>query len=176
MAKRYGKKKAWKTVGAIALVAAVCVGATAGIGALVNKDEDGFEKVYVRYAVGGLDESGKYEETDAALYTKDGFDVENRETVYADIDFDSTITYQMYFYGENDTFLESTSVLTDDYTATVPEGAITCRVEITPIWSEDTEEDDQKVTIFNKGGFADQLKLHVSEEIEDTKADSSSDK
>ena len=161
MAKRYGKKKVWKTVGTIALAAVVCVGAVAGIGALVNRNDDGFEKVHVSYEIGGLDASGKYEETKATLYTKEGFDVTDMETVFADIDFNSTISYQLFYYGENDTFIESTSVLTDDYKDDVPEGALTCRVEITPIWKEDTKADDQKVTWLNKGGFADQLKLSV---------------
>lgn len=169
MARNYGKKKVWKTVGIIALAAVLVAGATAGIAALANKSDDGFEKVSVRYEVGGLNESGKYEETEGSLYTKNGFDVEDVATVYADIDFDSTISYQLYFYGENDTFIEATEVMTEDYKGDVPEGTLTCRVEITPVWSEDTEKDDQKVTWLNKVGFADQLEISVeaAEEVEE---------
>lgn len=166
MARKYGKKKIMKTVGIIAVVAVLAVGAVAGLGALTNEPQEGFENVSVNYAIGGLDASGKYEETEASLYTKAGFDVENRETVYADVDFDTTITYQLYFYGEYDAFISATETLDGDHSASVPDGALTCRVEITPIWSEDTEEEDQKVTWLNKGGFADQLKLQVSEAVE----------
>lgn len=162
MARNYGKKKVWKTVGIIALAAVLVAGATAGIANLANKNEDGFEKVSVKYEVGGLDDSGKYVETEDSLYTKEGFDVEGK-MVYADIDFDSTITYQLYYYGENDEFISATEIMTEDYKGDVPEGTLTCRVEITPVWSEDTEKDDQKVTWLNKGGFADQLKLNVKD-------------
>ena len=163
------KKKTWKTVGIIALAAVLVVGATAGIATLANKNEDGFEKVSVKYEIGGLTEAGVYEESEATLYTKEGFDVEEMATVSADIDFDSTISYQLFYYGENDEFISATEVLTEDTKAEIPEGALTCRVEITPIWSEDTEEDDQKVTWLNKGGFADQLTLSVkaAEEAEE---------
>ena len=167
---KYGKKKTWKTVGIIALAAFLTAGAVAGIAALVNRgNDDGFEKVSVKYEVGGLDDDGKYEESKATLYTKVGFAVEDVETVYADIDFDSTISYQLFYYGEHDAFIEATEVMTEDYKDTVPEGALVCRVEITPLWDEDTEEDDRKVTWLNKGGFADQLEISVkaAEEAEE---------
>lgn len=156
------KKKTWKTVGIIALAAVLCVGATAGIAALANKNEDGYEKVAVKYEIGGLTDSGKYEEGEKTLYTKAGFDVEDK-TIFADIDFDSTISYQIFYYDENDDFVSKSEVMTVDYTAEVPEGAVFARVEITPIWSADTEKDEQKVTWLNKGGFADQLKLNVKD-------------
>ena len=162
MARKSGKKNVGKTVGIIALAAVLVVGATAGIAALVNHEDDGFDKVSVRYEFGGLNDSGKYVESEATLYTKEGFEVEGR-TVFADIDFDAQITYQLFYYDENDAFIESTAVLTDDYKEEAPDGAIYARVEITPVWSEDTKKDDQKVTWLNKGGFADQLKLNVSE-------------
>lgn len=166
------KKKTWKTVVTVALAVLLMGGATAGVVALANRTDDGFEKVSVSYDVGGLNAEGKYEETESALYTKKGFDVEGK-TVFADIDFDAQITYQLFYYGENDTFIESTSVLTDDYKAEAPEGALTCRVEITPIWGEDVEAEDQKVTWLNKGGFAGQLDLSVKA-VETVESSSSS--
>lgn len=160
MAKYRVKKKTWKTVFTVALAALLLGGATAGAVALVDRNDDGFEKVSVSYDIGGLNAEGKYEETDGALYTKTGFDVEGK-TVFADVDFDAQITYQLFYYGENDTFIESTAVLTDDYKAEAPEGALTCRVEITPIWGDDVKAEDQKVTWLNKVGFTGQLELSV---------------
>ena len=161
------KKKTWKTICAIALATVVVVGATAGIANLANTNEDGYEKVAVKYEIGGLTSNGKYEESEKTLYTKAGFNVEDK-TVFVDIDFDATVQYQLFYYNENDEFLSATEVMTVDYTAEAPEGAVTCRVEITPVWSEDTEKDNQKVTWLNKGGFTDQLKLNVKDvEVEE---------
>ena len=160
MAKKFRmKKKNWKTIGAIAIAAVCVVGATAGLANLAGED-NGYDKVSVAYVVGGLNDSGKYVETEETLYTKDGFDVEGKE-VYADIDFDANIEYQLFFYDDNDEFIESSDVLTGDYTMTAPDEAVICRVEITPVWSDETEKGDQKVTWLNKGGFANQLKLNV---------------
>ena len=159
--KYYNKKKTLKNVGAIALAAIACVGIAAGLGMAANESEDGFDKVHVNYAIGGLDAVGKYEKAEDTLYTKNGFSVEDKATIFADIDFDSTISYQLFFYGENDEFISATEVLTEDYTEAIPDGALTCRVEITPIWGDDVEEENQKVTLLNKYGYANQLKLSV---------------
>lgn len=167
---KYKTKQTLKTIVSAILAVVVVGGAVGMIAGLLNKD-DGFEKVSVSYDIGGLNAEGKYEETDGALYTKTGFDVEGK-TVFADVDFDAQITYQLFYYGENDTFIESTAVLTDDYKAEAPEGALTCRVEITPIWGEDVKAEDQKVTWLNKVGFAGQLDLSVKA-VETEKSSSS---
>ena len=162
MARKYYKKKVnLKMVGAIALASLTSVAAIAGIGALANKSEDGYKKVNAVYAIGGLDDSGNYVESDGTIYTKHGFNVEDMDTVYADIDFDSTISYQLFYYGENDVFISASTVYTDDIKHDVPEGALTCRVEITPIWGEDVKKDNQKVSWLSKGDYASQLKLSV---------------
>lgn len=164
------KQKTWITVGAVALATLVTAGAIAGIVALVNngEEDDGLKKVSVAYEIGGLTDDGAYEKSNYTLYTKDGFDCGVR--VYADIDFDANITYQLFYYGKNDVFIEATDVQTGDYDETVPDGAITCRVEITPVWDDDVKEEDKVIGWFDKGGYTDQLKLKIepAAEVEET--------
>ena len=168
--KYYGKKKTLKMVGAIAGAVVLTLGAVAGVNALVENSDD-TERVFVNYAIGGLNATdGKYEESEKTLYTEKGFSVEDKSAVVADIKFNATVSYQLFYYGENDTFISASEVLTEDSTDEVPEGALTCRVEITPIWGSDVKNDDKKVTVLNKTGFASQLKLSVeaAEEVEET--------
>ena len=177
MAKKniFKNKKTWQTVGICALAAVVVAGAIAGISALANNGEDdGFERVNVGYEVGGLTDSGIYEKSEYTLYTKNGFDVEDK-TVSVDINFDANITYQLFFYDENDEFIEgsATTVLTTDYKADAPADAVTCRIEITPVWDEDVKDDDKKIGWLDKGGYASQLTVSVADietETEDSSA------
>ena len=169
------KQKTWITVGAAVLGAVVLVGAVAGVAALANgKEDDGFKRVNVGYEVGGLTDVGVYEKSEYTLYTKNGFDVEGK-TVSIDINFDANITYQLFFYDENDEYIadSATDVLTVDYKADAPTDAVSCRIEITPVWDEDVKDDDKKIDWFEKVGYTSQLTVSVADietETEDSSA------
>ena len=168
------KQKTWITVGAAVLGAVVLVGAVAGVAALANgKEDDGFKRVNVGYEVGGLTDVGIYEKSEYTLYTKNGFDVEGK-TVSVDINFDANITYQLFFYDEKDEFIEgsATTILTTDYKEDAPENAVTCRIEVTPVWDDDVKDEDKKIGWLDKAGYAHQLTVSVADvETEDSSAE-----
>lgn len=153
----------WKTViltvVSVALVAALAV---TGI-TLFNKkdkDEDGFYTVDLNFSVGGLNVDGTYKETDGSLYTKEAIEA---DTVKVALEFDSNIKYTLYFYDEFDGFISGGVELGKGSETKLPEGATHFRVVITPVWGEDVEAEDQKITILNKNSYIKQLTVSITD-------------
>ncbi len=117
------------------------------------------------FTIGGLTEIGTYEETNETLYTKEAIEIDDAFRVK--LTFDSTIKYQVFFYDELDTFIESTEVYTASSNPIIPEGATHFRVEITPIWDAELKADERVISVFDIHKYAKQLKV----EVVDTKAE-----
>lgn len=154
-----------------ALLAALCV-TCVSIFTKKDKDSDGYVEVIPKFSIGGLKNDGTYEDTDASLYTKDAISAQNVKIV---LEFDSTVTYQLFFYDEFDNFISAGVALGKGSETEVPDGATAFRIELTPVWDEDVEEDDQKVTLLNKGSFTKQLTVKVIELEEAEDADNTTD-
>lgn len=138
-----------------------------GIGALVshfvsNKaDDNGRVEVNLSYEIGGLTAYGKYEETKESIYTKEAFKCDG---LYIEPEFDSTITYQVFFYDSLGNFVSSTASLEGYYTETIPAGSSYARIVITPKWDKGTAADDKKINIFQINKYAKQLNVKVIKE------------
>lgn len=158
--RRNGKLKKF-VAGALAVV--LGVGAIAGISALVSNkaDDDGKVKVNPSYSIGGLDDQGKYVESDATLYTKDAFECQG---LTIKPNFDSNVQYEIFFYDEVGQFIESTGVLATTYDDKVPFFASRARLEITPVWADDVKEDEQVIKWYNKHQWTNSLEIKVDEE------------
>lgn len=159
---KYKTKNVLKKVLSIGLACVIGVGAIAGISALANKsDDDGKVKINPSYSIGGLDDQGKYVESDATLYTKDAFECQG---LTIKPDFDSNVKYQIFFYDEMGEFVNATSVLENAYTSAVPVKATHARLELTPVWSDDVKEKDRVIKWHNKNQWTDNLEIRVNEE------------
>lgn len=162
---RFRKKGTWKKILAGALAIVLGVGAIAGISTLIgNKaDDDGKIVVNPKWSIGGLDDQGKYEESDATLYTKDAFECQG---LTVKPNFDSNVKYQIFFYDELGEFVSKTNVMENSYTGSLPTFATHARLEVTPIWDEDVKEKDQVIKWYNKHKWEGQLEIKVNEEQE----------
>ncbi len=105
------------------------------------------------FSIGALDENGKYLKSDKSIYTKSGIGCQGLKVAP---EFNSTVSYEIFFYGEDGEFLSKTGARTNTFVASeVPFFAETARVVITP---NDTKE---TINIFEISKFANQLEIRV---------------
>lgn len=154
-------KRKGKRILSIVLLVGLLVGAVAVVSAIAgrNKADDGYDLVNVDFDRGGLDASGKYEKSKKSIYTENAFECGSELKVK--IDFDSNVTYQVYFYNESDSFISSSDEYTKTEVVEIPEGATHARLLVTPIWEADVEKDDQIVRLWNVNKYAKQLKVMI---------------
>ncbi len=154
------KKNWW-----IYLIVGVLVCALAGgiIYACVAASSDGKVKTKKisasEFSLGGLDANGKYVETKESIYTKDAFECQGLTVTP---EFESQVTYQIYFYDSTGEFLFKTESLEKAFTDEVDIMATYARIVITP----NADENGETVTmnVFNKSKYAKQLTIKVNKE------------
>ena len=157
-------KKFLKGAGLTALGLGVIFAGASLIKNVAEDKESTTEKINLTYEVGGLNDLGKYVEDDGTLYTKNAFECKG---LTIDIDFDTNVSYQVFFYTEDDVFVESTDVLTDDYKIDVEDENIThARIEITPNWDmlEVEKDEDQVIKWYETYKYSKQLKVSVDKD------------
>lgn len=102
------------------------------------------------YMIGALDEEGKAADGDASIVTRNALTTDGLKVELAE---DATVTYELFFYDEDDAFISSTGALATDFLGlTTPLNAETAKIVITP-----TEDEDGKVSLTEVWGYADQL-------------------
>ncbi len=144
----------------IILVVVLCLvvlGGVAGVVAWTQSDKyDTKDLSYIgMYEVGGLDSAGNYMSTNASIYTKKPIECQGLNCY---LDFDSTISYQLYFYDQNNEFVHTTGRLTGTFVEeAMPFFAKYVRIVITP-------NDDDKVTSLEIVKYAKQLNISVNRE------------
>lgn len=106
------------------------------------------------YSIGTIDETGEYAEGDTAIYLRNRITTDGLKCELAD---DAQIKYQLFFYDADGAFLEASEELTSDWNGSVPEGAESVKIMITP-----TEDEDGKVSLIEVLGYADQLTVTVN--------------
>ena len=107
------------------------------------------------YIIGTLDDEGAAEEGNASIVTRNAFTVDGLKVEIAD---DATVTYTLYFYGEDDTFISKTDALTEDFDGSaIPENAETAKIVITP-----TDDDDSTVDLTEVLGYSGQVTVTVN--------------
>ena len=151
-------KKTWKNVLIIGLAVITLVGAIVGLSALFRKSEETTKEINPTYAVGGLTENGAYLETEESIYTEDAFECQGLDI---ELDFRSNVSYRVFFYDVRNDFLSSTAKLTSNYDeTTTPVIARYARIVITP-------NEDNKISWYEKSGYANQLTISVNKEQDD---------
>lgn len=142
------------------LIIVLCLAVVGGIfGVVAWTQSDKFDQKDLsflgKYDVGGLDSNGNYMSTNASIYTKKPIECQG---LNCNLVFDSTISYQLYFYDQNNEFVHTTGKLTGTFTEDgVPFFAKYVRIVITP-------NDDDKVTSMEVVKYAKQLKVSANRE------------
>lgn len=150
----------WKSLLAAILCIGVIVGAGFGIASIFKPDKVDDFVTYTtlpvtKFRVGGLDGNGNYMNTDQSIYTKDAFECQGLNCT---LDFDNEISYQVYFYDQNNEFVHTTGRLTGAFVQdSVPFFAKYARIVITP-------NDDNKVSMLEVMKYAKQLKVTIYRE------------
>ena len=159
--KKILRKLKKSTVMSVVLIVGLLVSAVGGIAALVGRDkaDEGYDLAKASFERGSLNDSGVYTETKGSIYTKEALEYGNG--VKIKLDFDSDVSYQIFFYDENDDFVEKTGVLTKTAVSTCDEAA-SFRIVVTPLWSSDVEKDDQIVRAWQVNKYAKQLTVMVA--------------
>lgn len=140
----------------VVLILAAVGGGTAGIISLVDSDNFDTKNISdLSFGVGGLDSTGKYMSTDKSIYTKDAFECQG---LSVSLEFDSEISYQIYFYDQNNDFVHTTGKLESAFVSdSIPFFAKYARIVITP-------DDDEKVTTLEVLKYSKQLNAKVNRE------------
>lgn len=154
MLKLTGKTKLIVTIVAAVLALSLIIGLIVALTGRKKADE-GFEFASVSFERGGLDESGKYVETKASILTEKAFDC--GEAVKVEIDFKSNVTYEVFFYDENGTFVSSEERSVTALVET-PDGATLARIVVTPEWEDDAKE---VIRLWKVNNYAKQLTVMV---------------
>ena len=152
-----------KNVVSAVLAIAILLGVASLIGGLTRADDEERVKVHPTFSVGGLNEVGKYVESEGTLYTKEAFECQGLDI---DVDFEKTIYYEVFFYTAKGEFLSSTEKTNENSSPSLPENATHARIVITPDWDllEITKEKEQVVKWYEVAKYANQLEIKVNEE------------
>ncbi len=139
----------------VGLVASTIVGA---------QDESDYKTVNLSWDVGGINDTGVYDkEIEDSIYTMKRLDCTDIHLV---ADFNSDISYKVFFYDENDTFLtmvtnEGLELLIEN--EEFPGNAAGVRIVITP-----NSDENGEIGLFEKYEYANQLTVKVrTEEADD---------
>ncbi len=153
--KRSFSKKDWRNVAITVVVVLLTFAVVAGVASFFDSHT---KTIYPTFYVGGIDETtGEHVETDGSIYTRKSFDCEG---LVVELDFDSHVTYQVFYYDELDNYISASSVYEKGAELDVPENAVSARIVVTPIWDElNVEEDDQNIKWYDVSEYANQLKI-----------------
>ena len=130
-------KRDWKNLLITAVVAILTLTLVSGVTTLFKADTKTIHPVFI---VGGIDEyNGEHVDTKGSIYTKDAFECKG---LAVQLDFDSHVTYQAFFYDNLDNFISASPVYEKGAELDVPEDAVYARLEVTPIWEEINIDDE----------------------------------
>lgn len=146
----------WLIVGV--LCCAMLGGIIYAIVAATENKENTVEISASEFSLGGLDNNGKYVETKESIYTKDAFQCQGLTVTP---EFESQVTYQIFFYDELGEFISKTNSLEKAYRDGIPAGVSHARIVITP---NKIEGEAVKLNVFKVSKYAKQLTIKVNKE------------
>ena len=143
------KRKTWETIGIVVVCTALIVGILGGLVALFGEEKT-TKKISPSFSIGGLTSQGKYLETKESIYTKELFECRGLTITP---DFESQVSYQVFFYNAEGEFIRATSKQTGEFNS-VPLLATHARLVVTP-------NDDTEIKFYEVNKYAKQLKIEV---------------
>lgn len=145
------KKVNWKSL-LLSLGVGLALILSAGALIRVTSNEKTKELGSGSYTVAAVTDAGKLDSEDKTSITSDKLNV--KDLVSIEIEEDAKVQVYVHYYNEDGAFMSTAEVVAGAELAEAPEGADTFRVEIVP-----TDDDDGKISIFEKGGYADLVKV-----------------
>lgn len=149
----------WKNILSIGLAVLVLFGAVGAVASFATNDSKPAGAVF---KVGGLDpETGEYIKSKTSIYTEK---VVECQGLKVKPEFESDVTYQIFWYNEDEIYFGCTEKTTNPNTVfagPVPECAKYCRIVIYP---SQLDEDDKQIKDFEVSVF-DVLKITRNLEI-----------
>ena len=152
----FKSKRTWKNILAIGMTVVLGIGAIFGITRLADKAKDTHKEISPVYAVGGLATDGKYVETKESIYTKDAFECQGLKITP---DFESVVSYEVFFYNPNGQYVGTSGVQTEFYSFDGLMEVQYARIVITP-------NEDEEVSWYEVNKYARQLTVEVNKEQE----------
>ena len=115
------------------------------------------------FVVGGLDENGEYEKNEQTLVTKNMFECKGLDV---ELNEDSTLSYQIYYYNIDKEFIKAGAVQSKSYTS--DSNAVTAakyaRIVISPEIPDGEDPEAWKIGYFEKFAIASKLKIKVDKD------------
>lgn len=155
------RKSTWKRILSVVLATLLLAGAVFGIVKLTQFLRNEKKTVNPSWSVGGLlSTDGEFDKAEKnSIYTEEAFSAKGLEI---ELDFDSTVTYQVFFYDKLDNYISCTEVYEKSATIDVPLYAL-ARIEVNPISSDD-DLIDAEIKWYNKHKYSSQLTIRVDKE------------
>ncbi len=140
-----------KKILALTLIAVMIAGVVCGIGLLAKQIKKDTKGVTTLWHVGGIDQNGQFTDSKNMLYSN----AIDARGLTVTPDFDSTVKYKIFFYDEDDVYLDSTEDFTDQKTSC---GILApkCRIVITP-----KSKDVKEIKFWEKAKYSTQLKIEA---------------
>lgn len=155
---KYKKKMNIRKVLSMILCGVLLVGAVFGAISIGKKITDNSKTITPKFTVGSLDVNGEYVESKASLYTKDYFECKG---LVVNLEFDSNVTYTIFYYDENNDFVSMSGPHLRSLEADVPLEAVYARLVITPLWSADIPAEDRVCHWYDTYKYTRQIEIRV---------------
>lgn len=149
--REHAKSDKIKWIIAFVLIAIIGLGLI-GLTVSINQKETTKRIGIEAYSIGTLNETGDFVENEEGLCTKGLYTVDG---LTVKIDEDANVTYKLYFFDTEETFISSTAALSTDFDGELPEGAKYFKIGITPA-------NDTTVEWFEINGYVSQLSVIVN--------------
>ena len=157
---KYRRKKSWKSIICAVLIVTLVASLGGVIISFAAKDSKTIPSSV--FSVGGLDENGKYMADDKSIYTKEVFECIG---LRVQPDFESLVTYDVYYYDYDERLVEAKTGLTEVYDEDFPLAQY-CRIVIHPEIPEDVEKSEFKIKWYQVNKYANELKITVDKKQE----------
>ena len=149
----YSKSKKATIISIVAIIVSLTAFLGVVVGLVNMSDTDSVSNT--GFSVGTIDATtGKALDSKLSIYTPDKYTVDGLEIKLVD---EPTVTYKVFFYDEEGEFVSASAEQAGDFVSTsVPEGAATFRVLITP---NKVDGEAVEITMLNKASYIEQLEI-----------------
>lgn len=161
---KYKSKKRTTNIISLVLCSLLVFGAVFGAVSLIMNYKDDMKTIHLSFTRGALDNTGKYLKTNASIYTKDAFECKGLTVT---LDFDSDITYQIFYYDEFGLFVSASEIYDKSVKANLPENATHARIMVIPVWDNNVFAEDRTISAFGVIKYSRQLKISVLKDQSD---------
>ena len=157
MAKRK-RKISLKKILCLILAGVAMLTVIGGVAAFANRDSKSIS--WRDFSIGDIDINGKYVESDQSLCTKEAFNCIGLRVVP---EFDSNLTYDVFYYDYNDVLIDAKRGLSGVYDEDYPL-AKTARIAIHPKGLDGVKLKDFKIGYWDIRDYVNKLKITVDKE------------